>query len=345
MLNADLSSPLHGVSSRDYLALIKRSFAIGTWAYDVILDRFEWSEGLRRLLRVSAQTGNSLNDFLNLAHPDDRQALDDKIRTGLNLENTPIRMRTPGRTMLWLQFHMDTIHDDHGQRVVFGAAQDITEVKTAHAAFLQRRRLAMSLVSLLDAIVWYVSPSGALDFEVGWCNFTGSTPAENHGEGWLKFIHPEDRTYSKAAWRQSLQTRAPFLVTHRVRRSDGTHHLFQATGAPMLNDAGEIVEIIGFARKIVEGEQIQSPAALARQTGFTAPDLRGARAILGWSTERLAAESGVSRSTIRRLEAGEREKPTVGKASMERLASTLVAAGVSFSWERDGAVRVIRRNV
>ncbi len=345
MQKTAMNSPLHGVSSRDHLQLIKRSFRIGTWAYDVRLDRFEWSDGLRRLLRVTAITGNSLDDFLSLAHPDDRQALDDKIRTGLNLENAPIRMRTPDRALLWLQFHMDTVHDDQGQRVIFGAAQDITEVKTAHAAFLQRRRLAMSLVSLLDAIVWYVSPAGMLDFEVGWCNFTGSTPTESHGEGWLKFIHPDDRKYSRAAWQNSIQTKSPFLVTHRVRRSDGNYQRFQATGAPLLNDAGEIVEIIGFARKILDGELIQPPADLTNQPGFDAADVRGARAMLGWSVERLADESGVSRSTIKRLEAGEREKPVVRKASMERLAAALVAAGMSFSWEQDGAVRVIRRNV
>jgi PAS domain S-box-containing protein len=327
------------------LKLIKRGFRIGTWAYDVTSDRFEWSEGLRRLLRVTALTGNGLDDFLTLAHPDDRQALDDKIRTGLNLENTPIRMRTPDRGLLWLQFHMDVIHDEEGPCVVFGAAQDITEVKMAHAAFLQRRRLAMSLVSLLDAIVWYVSPTGVLDFEVGWCNFTGSTPTENHGEGWLKFIHPEDREYSKAAWDNSLQTKAPFLVTHRVRRSDGTYQRFQATGAPILNDTGDVVELIGFARKILDGEQVASPTDRACQPGFTAADLRGARAMLGWSIARLAAESGVSQSTIKRLEAGEQEKRVVRKANMERLASTLVSAGLSFGWERDGAVRVIRRNV
>jgi PAS domain-containing protein len=325
--------------------LIKRSFRIGTWAYDVILDRFEWSEGLRRLLHVTDITGDSLDDFLNLAHPDDRQVLDDKIRTGLNLENTAIRMRTPDRTLIWLQFHMDIIHDDHGPRVVFGAAQDITEVKTAHAAFLQRRRMAMSLVSLLDAIVWYVSPTGVLDFEVGWCNFTGSTPTQNHGEGWLKFIHPEDRDYSKAAWHNSIQTKAPFLVTHRVLRSDGTYQRFQATGAPILNESGDIIELIGFARKILDGEHIQSPADLAGQLEFAAADLRGARAILGWSIARLAAESGVSQSTIKRLEAGERDKHVTRKANMERLASTLVAAGLSFGWEHDGAVRVIRRNL
>ncbi len=343
MPKAVMTSPLHGVSSRDHLQLIKRSFRIGTWAYDVLLDRFEWSEGLRRLLRVTAQTGDSLDDFLKLAHPDDRQVLDDKIRTGLNFENTPIRMRTPDRALLWLQFHMDAIHDDQGQRIIFGAAQDITEVKTAHAAFLRRRRLAMSLVSLLDGIVWYVSPAGVLNFEVGWCNFTGSTLTENHDDGWLKFIHPEDREYSKAAWQNSIDTKSPFLFTHRVRRSDGTYQRFQATGAPILNDAGEVVEMIGFARKISDTEHNPSPANIAGQPGLDAADLRAARAILGWSTVRLAAESGVSQSTIKRLEAGERDKPLVRKGNVERLASVFVAAGVSFSWEQDGAVRVLRR--
>jgi len=328
------------VSSRDHLKLIKRHFGIGTWTYDIAADRFEWSYGLRRVLRVEGSTGSAVAEFLDMAHPDDRQVLEDKIRTGLDIDAAPLRMTAADGAQLWLQFHVEVVSEDDKPLVVFGAAQDITVVKNAQLAYLQRRRLSMSLVSLLEAIVWYVSPSGVLDFEVGWCSFTGTTPSENNGGGWLKAIHPDDREHSKAAWETSFRTKSTFLTTHRVRRSDGTYHTFQATGAPVLNDQGEVIEFIGFARRVFDEEKLRPSSMDVAPKPWTAEDYRCARAVLGWSLERLATESGVSASTIKRMESEEPQKAAIRQANHDRLRAAFDAAGIALSW--DAGVRVIR---
>lgn len=68
---------------------------------------------------------------------------------------------------------------------------------------------------------------------------------------------------------------------------------------------------------------------------LTAAQLRAARALLNWSGERLALESGIGLATIRRAE------PTEGPlrmipANARAIRSTLEAAGVVFIAENGG---------
>jgi transcriptional regulator with XRE-family HTH domain len=61
---------------------------------------------------------------------------------------------------------------------------------------------------------------------------------------------------------------------------------------------------------------------------LTAEQIRAARALLGWSQERLAREAGVSRPTIKRLESGAAARSLV--ATLDRVRGALEKAGVSF---------------
>ncbi|ODT27068.1 MAG: hypothetical protein ABS54_06410 [Hyphomicrobium sp. SCN 65-11] len=61
----------------------------------------------------------------------------------------------------------------------------------------------------------------------------------------------------------------------------------------------------------------------------TVPQLRAARALLGWSQDDLAARSGVSKPTIARLELGTGK--LAGYASTrDKVVGALEAAGVTF---------------
>ncbi|UCI17864.1 helix-turn-helix domain-containing protein [Mesorhizobium sp. B2-1-8] len=67
--------------------------------------------------------------------------------------------------------------------------------------------------------------------------------------------------------------------------------------------------------------------------------LRAARAVLGWSQERLAQASGVSLPTIKRLEPGD-EPMRVRLETVEKLRVTLEAAGVEFIPDNGGGAGV-----
>jgi transcriptional regulator with XRE-family HTH domain len=70
--------------------------------------------------------------------------------------------------------------------------------------------------------------------------------------------------------------------------------------------------------------------------------LRAARALLGWSQETLAAQSGVSVPTIKRLEPGS-GKLASRLDTVERLQRALEGAGVVFSDGDGPGVTLVQR--
>ena len=62
---------------------------------------------------------------------------------------------------------------------------------------------------------------------------------------------------------------------------------------------------------------------------LTSDQIRAARALLRWSAQKLADESGVSWKTIQRMEASE-GVPSATARNIEKIQRTLETAGVTF---------------
>ena len=67
---------------------------------------------------------------------------------------------------------------------------------------------------------------------------------------------------------------------------------------------------------------------------LTSDQIRAARALLRWSAQNLADESGVSWKTIQRMEASE-GVPSATARNIEKIRKTLEVAGVIFIDEND----------
>ena len=72
---------------------------------------------------------------------------------------------------------------------------------------------------------------------------------------------------------------------------------------------------------------------------MTRSQLRAARALLAWSREMVAAASGVSLATIKRIEPGEGTLSTKVE-TLEKLKTALEAAGVEFTNGNQPGVRM-----
>ena len=68
---------------------------------------------------------------------------------------------------------------------------------------------------------------------------------------------------------------------------------------------------------------------------MVASQIRAARALLRWSAHELATASGVSWTTIQRMEASEGVPPATAR-NIEKIQKTLEAAGVIFIEENGG---------
>src|SRR5260370_772492 len=70
-------------------------------------------------------------------------------------------------------------------------------------------------------------------------------------------IHPEDRDWVKKRFEESLRERADTFAEYRVVLPDGTIRHINASGHPVLNGNGELIEFIGTATDVTERKRAE----------------------------------------------------------------------------------------
>jgi PAS domain S-box-containing protein len=96
------------------------------------------------------------------------------------------------------------------------------------------------------SFAWSTPPIGEFTApQPEWTAFTGQSFEELQGSGWIEAIHPNDRARTLSAWRRARAEGAPYAVEHRVRRRDGEYRWMQARAAPMVDEAGGVLQWVG----------------------------------------------------------------------------------------------------
>lgn len=184
----------------------------------------------------------------------------------------------------------------------------------------------------MATVVWTATPDGSTRIGSDWTALTGQTPAEMAGYGWLDAIHSEDRERTREAWRTAVLHQSVYDTDYRIRCADGVHRWFNARGAPVLNRDRSIREWVGMCLAITGSKRFQ--VDLARpdnpDTRLTAGQVRAARALLGWTIERLSTEADLSPSTVAQIE-DEARIGSVRRSNLDAARAAFEAAGVAFT--------------
>jgi PAS domain-containing protein len=246
-----------------------------------------------------------------------------------------VRFLTREGDLVWFACHREILRQNDQAHVVLGVMHDVTELKQANAIVGQRGRLLGSLVSLLNGMMWRAEPDGTVTFDVGWCEFTGTTLADNRGDGWLNSIHPDDQLGAISAWRQAASTNSLYSTSYRLRGADGLYRRFEARAAPLAIEGSPANEWVGYcapSRAADEAGEASTPGDL--QPRPTSKECRAARALLGWTAQDLVQASGVSAATITRFEnqslSDTAEGPSIRPVSRHDLAAAFEKAGIIF---------------
>src|SRR6478752_7495402 len=70
-------------------------------------------------------------------------------------------------------------------------------------------------------------------------------------------IHPEDRDWVKKRFEESLRERVDTFAEYRVLLPDGTVRHINASGHPVLNEDGELIEFVGTAVDVTERKRAE----------------------------------------------------------------------------------------
>jgi len=194
-------------------------------------------------------------DFLEKDHATRSAAEEQRLlTTGRPLLDREEYFAWPDGQISWMSTSRVARRDRDGRIIgLIGISRDITERKLAEEKMRYSEQRYRSVVEATTSIVWSTPPSGKFQSpQPGWTAFTGQTFEELWEWGWLKAIHPDDRSMTTAAWNKALEDREIYQVRHRLRRHDGVYRYMSGRGIPILADDGEILEWLGVHTDITE---------------------------------------------------------------------------------------------
>lgn len=184
--------------------------------------------------------------------------------------------------------------DNHRSTLV--VMNDITTIVEAEEKVKRARDFYLTLFEEFPAMIWRAGTDGRFDyFNQAWLAFTGRTPEEEAGLGWLQNLPEPDTKRFQLTYENALRDRRPFEVEFRMKRFDGQVRWVLCVGRPFNGLDGEFAGFIGSCYDITERknqeEQLAYQALHDPLTGL--PNRRMLEVIL----PRLIEESGQGKSS------------------------------------------------
>ncbi|MBV8906255.1 MAG: PAS domain S-box protein, partial [Acidobacteriia bacterium] len=152
----------------------------------------------------------------------------------------------------WVELTAYPSKDGEGQveEVVF-LWRDVTERELANRNLLQSEALFRALVELIPGIVFMAGPDGANTFtNARFQQYTGALAARLAGNGWLEFVHPDDRKKVAGELLRCIAEAVPCETELRFLRGDGVHHWHLLRAMPLHNEIGDLASLVGICTDI-----------------------------------------------------------------------------------------------
>ncbi|WP_162596269.1 PAS domain-containing protein [Methylobacterium sp. 17Sr1-1] len=339
---ADPRSP--ELSSNDFMRLIEAFGLTGAWRWDFVTGRQVWSAGLYRLLGLSERDPASYERLLGLVHPADRDVLEDAaqiVQAGI-LGSHTVRLIRPDGTARTVVSRGEVFFSPEGHPVAAtGVLLDVTDrERLAEMHRLEQQRRA-SLAREAQVFI-HTEPSLPLtEYGADFLALVGLRREEVRAD-WLSPIVPEERP----RWRDELPRLAalgqPFSIAPTLRLAEGGAARFRMTLVPLRDGTtpdpvcwtAVITPLAAEAARDLPPRQAEP--AIPVERAIEGCHLRAARGLLDWTLNDLARESGLSLSTVRRLE---EESDGPSSRSRPHVLAALRRAGIVFTLV-EGAVAV-----
>jgi len=210
---------------------------IGSFTLDIPSERWMSSPGLDAIFGIDAAFERTVEDWLSLVHPADREAmaayLTDEVLGHLRPFDQRYRIVRPDTGEERWVYGRGTLElDGHGAPVrLFGTTADITEQVAAEeerALLIEGLRRSAHRLAEAERIThigsWEWDPAADTAERSEETNrifgvAPGALPETN--EAFLMFVHPDDRARLQASARATIQGGGPYGLDYRIVRPDG----------------------------------------------------------------------------------------------------------------------------
>jgi PAS domain S-box-containing protein len=265
----------------DELETVMAAVPAVVWiAHDPECQRITGNQASYDLLRIPQDTNQSVTAVEKSEQPVHFKVMKDGVEllphelpvqlaaTGVEVRDFEEEVVFEDGTRVHLFGHAMPLRNEAGQlRGSVAAFVDITDRKKAEESVRKSEALFRSMADNAPAMLWVTDPTGYCTYlSALWYEYTGRTPGNDVGYGWLEAIHPEDLEQTKRTFFRASEDQLPFSMDYRVRRHDGEYRWAVDAGLPRF-DGGNFQGFVGSVfdvheRKIAEEANSQLVAKL-----------------------------------------------------------------------------------
>ncbi len=247
------------MTSEESYSLTQRVARIGSWDWDILADKLQWSEMIEPLFGFErGKFGGTYQDFLECVHPEDRALVEESVRAAVedNVEYAlEHRIVWPNGTIRWISEKGEVFRTPDGQPVrMLGVVQDITDQVQATA---QIKKLSQAVeqspstvvITDVEANIEYVNPI--------FTALTGYSLAEVQGENprLLKSGIQPAEFYSEMY--RTILAGGTWRGEFANRKKDGQIYWERASISAVKDNLGEIRSLIKVAEDITREKQLE----------------------------------------------------------------------------------------
>jgi hypothetical protein len=198
----------------------------------------------------------------NVIHPDDRESVETNWKRGLasgKRVEQELRARAADGTYRWFLNRNIPLMDKNGSVVKwYGILFDIHTLKETQRALQAREQELVGIIETIPSLLWSTSPTGEVThISRRVVEYTGVSLDDFLNLGWKRIIHPEDFEDTAKAFFQAIQTGEPYRATHRLRSRDGGYRWYYASGEPLRDSDGKIIQWYGLSIDIDERKRAE----------------------------------------------------------------------------------------
>jgi PAS domain S-box-containing protein len=195
-------------------------------------------------------------------HPEDVDRVVANWRAGL-AAGAPVeqelRCRRADGTYLWFLNRDFPLRDDKGNIVKwYGVLTNINALKETESALQMREQELLGIIETVPSMLWSTSPTGEVThISQRVLEYTGLSLEDFLNLGWKRIIHPDDFEDTAKAFFRAIQTGESFSATHRLLRRDGEYRWHRASGEPLRDSDGGIIQWYGLSIDIDERKRAE----------------------------------------------------------------------------------------